>query len=133
MLDTVPGIIGPWETSEGSWTKTVVRTTPIEINAPNVKDFANLDRVLWHLITLQSFSLTPARVVVFNQLVGIFVNSGPEETGIKDLFGGEICTMIPPWVPFNGIASDVERFLARHNNRRIIDPHISKTRRVTQN
>ncbi|GKA12995.1 hypothetical protein Tco_0692541 [Tanacetum coccineum] len=69
---------------------------PHEIDAPHVKDLANLDGNLRHFITLRSFSLTLARVTIFNQLVCIFVNSGPKETGIKDLFGGDICSLMSP-------------------------------------
>nr|GEZ20359.1 hypothetical protein [Tanacetum cinerariifolium] len=64
------------------------------VNAPNVKDFTNLDGVLRHLITLWNFSLSLARVTIFDKLVGIIVNGGPEETGIKDLFGSEVSTMM---------------------------------------
>ncbi|GJX73893.1 hypothetical protein Tco_0312488 [Tanacetum coccineum] len=35
------------------------------------------------------FSLSLARVTVFDKLVGILVNVGPKEAGIKDLFGGQ--------------------------------------------
>ncbi|GJS84062.1 hypothetical protein Tco_0750603 [Tanacetum coccineum] len=54
----------------------------------NVKHFTNLDGVLRHLIPLRSFSLSLARVTVFDKLVGILVNGGPKEARIKDLFGG---------------------------------------------
>ncbi|GJU87153.1 hypothetical protein Tco_1294699 [Tanacetum coccineum] len=54
--------------------------TPHEINAPHVKDFANLDRVLWHLITLRNFALTLTYVTSGVKVVGILVDRGPIET-----------------------------------------------------
>ncbi|GJU17988.1 hypothetical protein Tco_1145954 [Tanacetum coccineum] len=83
---------------------------PYEIDAPHVKDFTNLDGILRHFITLRNFSLTLARVAIFNQLVCIFVNSGPKETGIKDLFGGEICNMMSPGGSIVASFEDVESF-----------------------
>ncbi|GKG05207.1 hypothetical protein Tco_0325293, partial [Tanacetum coccineum] len=59
-----------------------------EIDAPNVKDFTNLDGILRHLIPL------------------------PKESGIKDLFGDEICTMMSPGRSIVASFENVTSFLA---------------------
>nr|GEY39998.1 hypothetical protein [Tanacetum cinerariifolium] len=46
--------------------------------------------------------------------MGIFVNGGPEETGIKDLFGGEVSTMISPRGSIVASFENVESFSAVH-------------------
>ncbi|GKF14647.1 reverse transcriptase domain-containing protein [Tanacetum coccineum] len=57
-----------------------VRALQMKINAPDVKDFANLDRVLWHLITLRNFSLTLTNVTTGDKVMGILVDGGPIES-----------------------------------------------------
>ncbi|GJT14843.1 reverse transcriptase domain-containing protein, partial [Tanacetum coccineum] len=49
-------------------------------DAPDVKDFANLDGVLWHLITLRNFSLTLTNVTTGDKVMGILVDGGPIES-----------------------------------------------------
>ncbi|GJU40556.1 hypothetical protein Tco_1193513 [Tanacetum coccineum] len=72
------------------------RNGPMKIDAPNVKDFTNLDGILRHLIPLSKIFLSLARVVIFNKLSGSLYIEGQKESGIKDLFGGEICTVMFP-------------------------------------
>ncbi|GJZ81056.1 hypothetical protein Tco_0646050 [Tanacetum coccineum] len=48
--------------------------------APDVKDFANLDGVLWHLITLRNFSLTLTNVTTGDKVMGILIDGGPIES-----------------------------------------------------
>ncbi|GJY66918.1 hypothetical protein Tco_0469156 [Tanacetum coccineum] len=94
------------------WVYCKRRERPHEIDAPHVKDFANLDGILRHFITLRNFSLTLTSVTLGDQVMGIFVNSGPKETGIKDLFGSEICTMMSPGGSIVASFEDVESFFA---------------------
>nr|GFB20452.1 hypothetical protein [Tanacetum cinerariifolium] len=44
-------------------------------------------------------------------LLGIFVNGGPEETGIKDLLGGEVSTTMSPRGSIVASFKNVESFL----------------------
>nr|GFC34429.1 hypothetical protein [Tanacetum cinerariifolium] len=46
--------------------------------------------------------------------MSIFVNGGPEETGIKDLFGGEVSTMMSPRGSIVASFENVESFFAVH-------------------
>ncbi|GJW81256.1 putative reverse transcriptase domain-containing protein [Tanacetum coccineum] len=53
---------------------------PHKINAPDVKDFTNLDGVLCHLITLRNFSLTLTNVTMGDKVMGILIDGGPIES-----------------------------------------------------
>nr|GFA50397.1 hypothetical protein [Tanacetum cinerariifolium] len=55
-----------------------------------------------------------ARVTVFDKLVGILVDGGPKETGIKDLFGSEVCTMMSPRGSIVASYENVESFFSVH-------------------
>nr|GEZ59838.1 hypothetical protein [Tanacetum cinerariifolium] len=61
---------------------------PHEVDAPNVKNFANLDGILRHFISSQNLSLTLTNVTSLDQVVGITVDSGPTEFEVKHLLGG---------------------------------------------
>nr|GEX29895.1 reverse transcriptase domain-containing protein [Tanacetum cinerariifolium] len=65
-----------------------------EINAPNVKNLANLNCILRHFIMLRYFALTLTSITPCDQVMGISVNSGPIKTRIKDFFSGEVGTIM---------------------------------------
>ncbi|GKA98868.1 hypothetical protein Tco_0826805 [Tanacetum coccineum] len=66
-----------------------------KINAPDVKDFANLDGVLWHLITLRNFSLTLTNVTTGDKVMGILVDGGPHRILNEDFSGCVLAPCVP--------------------------------------
>nr|GEV79889.1 hypothetical protein [Tanacetum cinerariifolium] len=67
---------------------------PHEVDAPNVKNLANLDGILRHFISLRNLSLTLTSVTGLDQVVGITVDSGPIEFKVKHLLGGVVRAMM---------------------------------------
>nr|GEU76148.1 60S ribosomal protein L22-2-like [Tanacetum cinerariifolium] len=90
-----------------------------EIDAPYVENLANLNCILRHFITLRNFTLTLTSVTPCDQVMGIPVNSGPKETGIKYFLSGEIGTMMAPSGSFMTSFDDIISFLAMHHRRMI--------------
>ncbi|GJU36082.1 hypothetical protein Tco_1184436 [Tanacetum coccineum] len=63
---------------------------PHEIDAPYVKDFANLDGILRHFITLRNFSLTLTSVTSGDQVMGISDENPAEQSRHGIIFSKEI-------------------------------------------
>nr|GEU29387.1 hypothetical protein [Tanacetum cinerariifolium] len=88
------------------------RERPHEIDAPYVENLANSDGILRHFIPLRYFSLTLTSVTRFDQVMGIMIDCGPVETGVRHLFGGVVRAMMSPGGSIMASLNNINGFLA---------------------